>query len=157
MCAPGNTPISCNAMAVAAADFMKLVDIRMPSVDRPFGLHLELLDTIFLILKKRPLSMFPLAVFSPCSLLIHDSLLALLPSWSYGAPLLHPAHWKHLRCKHNRTSVIFHSDRFLVLGSYHSELVGSRCHVLVLLPVCSWCSGLVEAVDHPSPDCPICH
>lgn len=27
-------------MAVAAADLMKLVDIQMPSVDRPFGLHL---------------------------------------------------------------------------------------------------------------------
>lgn len=56
-------------------------------------------------------------------------------------------------------SLLHSIDRFDLglMGSYHPELDGTRCHVLVLLPERSWHQDLVEGVDHPSPNHPICY
>jgi hypothetical protein len=48
-----------------------------------------------------------------------------------------------------------HRPYFRLLGTHLSELVCTRCHVLVLFPECAWCSRILEAMDHPFPDHPV--
>lgn len=59
----------------------------------------------------------------------------------HGPPVLHPADWV---------------DRG-AMGRHRYQPIGPRRHVLVLLPECPWDPHLVEGVDHPSPDHPVCH
>lgn len=44
-----------------------------------------------------------------------------------------------------------------IVGSNHSQLDGSCCYVLVLLPECPRYPNLVEGMDHPSSNHPIRH
>lgn len=62
-----------------------------------------------------------------------------LSSPGYCLAVLYPAFWQHVG----------------VMGAYHLEPDGARGHVLVLFPDCPWHQGVVEGMDHPSPDCPV--
>jgi hypothetical protein len=96
-----------------------------------FVKYIELIDTVFLMVKKKPLSKFISNFITGVSDKI-CSFLALLSPPRHGIALLHAAYWTH----------------FSVLGSEHFELDRARCHVLVLLPECSRYSGFLEGVDH---------
>ena len=98
--------------------------------------YLELVDTVFLVLKKKPLS----TVWTPRDLsdlgLKLNSLPPYLSSRRNRSAMLYPTGWVDLG----------------LLGSHHLELDGPCGHVLVLLPKRTRRSHLVEGVDHPSPD-----
>jgi hypothetical protein len=95
----------------------------------------ELIDTCFLFLKKKPLSAYIRTVAHE----LHanfDSLPPHLPPRRDRSPLLHPAHWSHSR----------------LMACHHPQLGSSRRHVLVLLPERAWHSHLVEEVHYRWPN-----
>lgn len=53
--------------------------------------------------------------------------------------MLHPVGWSHT----------------YLLGANYSQLARARRHVLVLLPERTRHPGLVERMDHASPNCPV--
>jgi hypothetical protein len=98
----------------------------------------ELIDTCFLFLKKKPLSAYIHNERSemhanPNSFPPH------LPPRRDCPPLLHSAHRTHTR----------------LMARHYPQPGGSRCHVLVLLPERARHSHLVEEVHHRRPDYPI--
>lgn len=100
--------------------------------------YYELIDTAFLILKKKPMSKparHP-AVVSLVAYSVYDSVPPLLPSRGNGSPLLHTAGRSNIH----------------LLGPHHSQPHGPRPHVLVLLPKLPRHPRLVEGMDHPTPN-----
>lgn len=103
--------------------------------------YLELIDTVFLVLKKKPLSMECAWENAKMYANLLCSLPPLLPPRRNCPPLLHPTDRLDLR----------------IMGSNHPQLDGPRCYVLVLLSERPWYPHLVEGMDHPSSDHPVCH
>ena len=100
--------------------------------------YLELVDTLFLVLKKKPLSVYhrsrhgaqaDVYSFSP-----H------LPPWRNCSFVLFATYW----------------DYVCLLGTHHNEPHCTRCHVLVLCPVGSRHSNLVEEVYYYAPNLSVC-
>lgn len=102
--------------------------------------YLELLDTVFLILKKKPLSK-DAALKVENHLLIVFSLPAHLPPWRDCVALLDPVDSCHGCC----------------LGTYLTQSLRARRHVLVLLPGVSRYQSLVETIHYPTADITIRH
>lgn len=102
--------------------------------------YLELLDTVFLVLKKKPLSEYWVRI-NPRKPLTFCSLPPLLPPRRDSSSLLYTIDWFD----------------FSIMGSHYTELDGPRCDVLVLFPECARHPHLVEGMDHSSPDHPVCH
>ena len=102
--------------------------------------YLELLDTVFLFLKKKPLSTL---LGSPAigTFANRVSVPTLLPPWRNRPIVLHSADW--FDC--------------CILECYYPQLDRSRRHVLVLLPVGSGRPHLVEAVCHCDADRSVCY
>lgn len=96
--------------------------------------YVELIDTVFLMVKKKPLSEFVQLLKE--MLANANSLPSLLPSPSDSIAVLHSIDRAHL----------------CIMGSNHIEPHCARCDVLVLFPECSWSQDLVEGVDHTSPN-----
>jgi hypothetical protein len=65
----------------------------------------------------------------------------------------------HLPPRCHRSPVLYSADWFdcRLMGAYYHQPPRSRCHVLVLLPECSWYPRLVEGMDHSSSDHPVRH
>ena len=105
--------------------------------------YLELIDTVFLFLKKKPLSESPSTWSTqPSAILTLDpSVPPLLPPRRHSPPLLHPAPRTYSR----------------LLGPHQPEPLGARRHVLVLLPERSRRPGLVEGMGDQTTDHSIRH
>ncbi len=99
---------------------------------------LELIDTVFLFLKKKPLSTATIQ-FTWMRLMLR-SVFAHLPSRRHGTPLLHPIGRTHCG----------------LMGSDNGEFDGACRHVLVLLPERTRHSCLVETVYHDHADRSVC-
>ena len=102
--------------------------------------YLELLDTVFLVLKKKPLSASMCRVISRRSANV-ASVPTLLSPWSNGISLLYPV---------GRANPS-------VMGTYYLEFDCTCRYVLVLLPSCQRHSHLVERMDHQTPNRTIHH
>lgn len=96
---------------------------------------IELIDTCFLFLKKKPLSKFPQPIADQASANL-GSLPPHLPPRRNCPPLLHSAYRPHSR----------------LVARHHPQLGCPRCHVLVLLPECARHPHLVEEVHHRRTD-----
>lgn len=101
--------------------------------------YIELIDTMFMFLKKKPLSM---SIECKTSIKLKSrSLSTYLSSWGDRAAMLHPADWDHCG----------------IVGSHHPQSTGARRHVLVLFSKRPRSPCMVEEMDHPSADRAVRH
>ena len=103
--------------------------------------YVELLDTCFLVLKKKPLSQCNTSAAHLKQILMISSIPSYISPRRHCVSLLHTAHRR---------------DGSLV-GTHHTQPRGSCRHVLLLLSDCERRSSLVEKVHHTLTDLTICH
>lgn len=101
--------------------------------------YVELIDTVFMFLKKKPLSTSYDLVDK--HQLTWNSFSTYLPSRCNSITMLHSIDWHHC----------------CFVGSYRPQPTRTCRHVLVLFPKLSWCARVVEEMDYTVANRPICH
>jgi len=92
--------------------------------------YLELFDTIFLVLKKKPLRKYAVSVMaSVIDLLQLHRISPCLPSFRDGFIMFHAAQRKNQHCQCSDSRNYSSHSVFSVMVGYLAQFSGARCHV----------------------------